>query len=127
MATSAKKFVKASSTSFCVVLITIEITSLTACVQGKTLSRQLMLVGGLLGLHLHNFLQMTFSAHWSINFETSGWYLHWKWEKHDIYISWKQGIDELENFVWHLNGLDELENNFVAFLDAGITRREIGW
>ena len=50
----------------------------------------------------------------------------------DIFFKWRGTKDELEEFVWRLNGvefkikftLNHEENDFIAFLDVGITKKE---
>ena len=57
---------------------------------------------------------------------------YWKREMDDIFFVWRGTKDELEEFVWHLNGvefkikftLNHEENGFIAFLDVGITRKD---
>ena len=56
----------------------------------------------------------------------------WKRQMDDIFFVWSGSKDELETFVWHLNGVErriqfqmELEKeNFLPFLDVGITKCE---
>ena len=56
--------------------------------------------------------------------------VYWKREMDDIFFVWRGTKDELEEFVWHLNGvefkikfnLNYEENGFIAFLDVGITK-----
>ena len=58
--------------------------------------------------------------------------LYWKREMDDIFFVWRGTKDELEEFVWHLNGvefkikftLNHEEKGFIAFLDVGITRKD---
>ena len=57
--------------------------------------------------------------------------VYWKREMDDIFFVWRGTKDELEEFVWHLNGvefkikftLNHEENGFIAFLDVGITKK----
>ena len=57
--------------------------------------------------------------------------VYWKREMDDISFVWRGTKDELEEFVWHLNGvefkikftLNHEENGFIAFLDVGITKK----
>ena len=57
--------------------------------------------------------------------------VYWKREMDDIFFVWRGTKDELEEFVWHLNGvefkikftLNHEENGFIAFLDVGVTKK----
>ena len=56
----------------------------------------------------------------------------WKREMDDIFFVWRGTKDVLKEFVWHRNGvlfkkkftLDHEENDFIAFLDVGIIKKE---
>ena len=53
----------------------------------------------------------------------------WKRQMHDVFFIWKGTKEELELFVWHLNGFEyrvqftlEVEKEgFLPFLDVGIS------
>ena len=57
--------------------------------------------------------------------------MYWKREKDLIFFIWRESKDELEVFVWHLNGvkfkvkftLNHEKDNFIPFLDVGITKK----
>ena len=56
----------------------------------------------------------------------------WKRQVDDVFFVWSGSKDDLELFVWHLNGVElkvqfkmELEKeSFLPFLDVGITKSE---
>ena len=57
--------------------------------------------------------------------------VYWKREMDDIFFIWRGSKDELEVFVWHLNGvefkitftLNHEKDNFIPFLAVGITKK----
>ena len=88
---------------------------------GKSISKPLA------GIYMH-----WFEEQYVFNEENEFKPVYWKREMDDIFIIWRHGKDELENFVWRLNGIERRiqftlkheENNFIPFLDVGITKEE---
>ena len=87
---------------------------------GKSISKPLA------GIYMHWFEENhVFKA------ENEQRLVYWKREMDDIFFVWRGTKDELEEFVWHLNGvefkikftLNHEENGFIAFLDVGITKK----
>ena len=88
---------------------------------GKSISKPLA------GIYMH-----WFEENHMFKEEHNAKLVYWKREMDDIFFVWRGTKDELEEFVWRLNGvelkikftLNRKENDFIAFLDVGITKKE---
>ena len=87
---------------------------------GKSISKPLA------GIYMH-----WFEENHVFKEENESKLVYWKREMDDIFFIWRGSKDELEVFVWHLNGvefkikftLNHEKDNFIPFLDVGITKK----
>jgi len=88
---------------------------------GKSISKPLA------GIYMH-----WFEENYVFKQENKEKLVYWKREMDDIFFVWRGTKDELESFVWQLNGvefkinftLNHEEENFIPFLDVGITKKD---